>query len=84
MKKRNSDSAKNNNQKEIGRIKLSESQELVVSIVDNEKLDLRIFIDTEKYTGPTKRGLRFYMFDDNWEGFKKLIPKIDKIYQEIG
>lgn len=74
----------NNDQKEIGRIKLSESQDLVASIVDKEKLDLRIFINTEKYKGPTKRGVRFYLFDDNWEEFKKLIPKVDKVYQEIG
>jgi len=74
----------NNDQKEIGRIKLSESQDLVVSVVDNEKLDLRVWIKTDSYTGPTKRGIRFYLFDDNWEEFKKLIPKVDKVYQEIG
>ena len=74
---------KEENQKEIGRIELSDTQELVVSIVDNEKLDLRIWIKTDSYTGPTKRGLRFYVFDGNWEEFKKLIDKADKVYQEI-
>jgi len=44
-------------QKEIGRIKLSDTQDLIVSIVDNEKLDLRIFLNTDSYKGPTKRGL---------------------------
>lgn len=70
-------------QKEIGRIKLSDNQDLVPSIVDNEKLDLRIFVKTESYTGATKRGLRFYLFDDNWTEFKKLIDKVNKAYEEI-
>ena len=75
---------KQDEQKEIGRIKLSDSQDLVASLVDNEKLDLRIFIKTDSYTGATKRGFRFYLFDNNWIEFKKLINKIDKAYNEIG
>lgn len=70
-------------QKEIGRIALSDEQELVFSIVDNEKLDLRIWMKTDKYSGPTKRGIRFYVFDGNWEEFKKLMDKADRVYQEI-
>lgn len=57
--------------KEIGRIKLSDTQDLVISIIDNEKLDLRIFLTTDSYEGPTKRGVRFYLFDDNWPEFRK-------------
>ena len=76
--------AKQIEQKEIGRIKLSDSQDLVASLVDNEKLDLRIFIKTDNYTGATKKGFRFYLFDDNWNEFKKLIGKVDKAYSEIG
>lgn len=72
-----------NNQKEIGRVKLSDSEELVVSLVNDEKLDIRIWVDTEKYKGPTKRGIRFYLFDGNWEEFKKLIDKADETYQEL-
>ncbi len=71
-------------QKEIGRIKLSDAQDLVASLVDNEKLDLRIFVKSDNYTGATKRGFRFYLFDNNWTEFKKLIDKIDKAYSEIG
>ena len=70
-------------QEEVGRIALSDNQELVVSIVDNEKADLRIYVKTDSYTGPTKRGLRFYLFDNIWEEFKDLIKKTDKIYEEI-
>ncbi len=75
---------KQDEQKEIGRIKLSDTQDLVASLVDNEKLDLRIFIKTDNYTGATKRGFRFYLFDNNWTEFKELINKIDKAYNEIG
>ncbi len=71
-------------QKEIGRIKLSDAQDLVASLIDNEKLDLRIFVKTDNYTGATKKGFRFYLFDNNWIEFKKLINKIDKAYNEIG
>jgi len=74
---------KQSEQKEIGRVKLNDTQDLVVSIVDNEKLDLRIFLNTDSYEGPTKRGIRFYLFDDNWEEFKKLIGKVDRVYKEI-
>ena len=56
---------KQSGQKEIGRVKLNDTQDLVVSIVDNEKLDLRVWKDTDRYKGWTKRGVRFYLFDDN-------------------
>ena len=74
---------KQTEQKEIGRIKLGDTQDLVVSIVDDEKVDLRIFLNTDSYKGPTKRGVRFYLFDGNWDKFKELMEKVDKVYQEI-
>jgi len=74
---------KQTEQKEIGRVKLGDTQDLVASIVDNEKLDLRIFVKTDSYTGATKRGVRFYLLDDNWTEFKKLIDKIDKAYKKL-
>lgn len=72
-----------NEQKEIGRLALSDNQELVATLVDNEKLDIRIWIKTDEYSGPTKRGVRFFIEDGNWEEFKRLINKADKIYQKI-
>jgi len=74
---------KQTEQKEIGRIKLGDTQDLVVSIVDDEKVDLRIFLNTDSYKGPTKRGVRFYIFDDNWPEFMKLMEKVDRKYQEL-
>jgi hypothetical protein len=70
-------------QKEITRIRLSDKEDLIASVVNDEKLDLRVWMNTDKYKGWTKRGLRFYFFDGVWEEFKKLIGKVDKKYQEI-
>jgi len=75
--------AKPTEQKEIGRIKLTDTQELVASLVDGEKLDLRVFVKSDSYTGATKRGFRFYLYDDNWTRFKELIEKVDKVYKEL-
>lgn len=69
--------------KEVGRIKLFDNQDLVASLVNNDKLDLRIWIETDKYKEPTKKGIRFYLFDNNWTEFKKVIDKIDKAYDGI-
>ncbi|MHC3130292.1 MAG: hypothetical protein IBV52_09485 [Candidatus Bathyarchaeota archaeon] len=74
--------AKQTEQREIGRVKLSNTRELVASIVDGEKPDLRIWVDSNNYKGWTKQGLRFYLFDDNWPEFRKLIDKVDKVYEE--
>ncbi len=49
---------KQTGQKEIGHIKLSNTRELVASIVDSEKVDL--WADSNNYEGWTKQGLRFY------------------------
>ena len=54
--------AKQTGQKEIGRIKLSNTRELVASIVDGEKLDLRIWVESDSYKGWTKQGFRLHRF----------------------
>jgi len=74
---------KQTGQKEIGRIKLGDTRELVASIVDAEKLDLRIGVDSNSYKGWTKQGLRFYLFDGNWEEFKELMGKVNKEYENL-
>lgn len=68
---------------DIGSIELSDTSELKVKIVNKELIDLRIWIKTEDYTGPTKRGIRFYLFDSNFEEFCKLIEKAKKVYEEL-
>jgi len=52
-------------------------------LVDNEKLDLRVWVESDTYKGWTKQGFRLYLFDEIWTEFKKLIDKVDKAYQEI-
>ena len=54
---------KQTGQQEIEGIKLSNIREFVASIVDGEKLDLRVWMDRCK--GWRKQGLRFYLFDHN-------------------
>ncbi|MBA7601604.1 hypothetical protein ES703_08681 [subsurface metagenome] len=70
-------------QKEVAKIRLSDTSDLVATIVADEKLDLRVFLHTDSYTGPTKRGVRFYLFDGIWSEFKKLIDKVDKEVKEL-
>lgn len=70
-------------QKEIARVKLNDHLDLVASIVGDEKLDLRVFVNTNSYSGPTKRGVRFYLFDGIWPEFMKLIEKVDQVYKEL-
>lgn len=68
---------------EVGRINLKEGTDLRVGIVNDEELDLRIWMDTEKYQGPTKRGVRFNLFDDTWIQFKELMKKVDTKHKEL-
>ena len=74
---------KQTNQKEIGRVKLSDTQKLVVSLVGDERVDIRVWMQGKNYEGPARRGVRFYMFDDNWPEFRKLIDKVDEAYKEL-
>lgn len=69
--------------KQISRVKLNDSSELVATIMGGEKLGLRVWIDTEDYKGRTKRELRFYFFDGIWDEFKKLVEKVDREYEKL-
>ncbi len=51
-------------QREISRIKLTGTQELVRSLVGNEKLDLRVWVESDTYKGWTKQGFRLCLFDE--------------------
>lgn len=75
--------ARQTKQKEIGRVKLTDTQDFVASLVNDDKLDFRVFVKSDSYTGATKRGLRFYLFDEIWEEFKKLIERVDKAYKKL-
>jgi Transcriptional Coactivator p15 (PC4) len=45
-------------------------------------VDLREYMDTEDYKGPTKKGIRFHT--ENWDAFYDLIKKIDKEIRKRG
>ena len=70
--------------KEIGRVKISESEDLILTLVDEEKFDIRIWMDTERYKGPTKRGVRFYLFDGIWERVFELLKAFNDEFEELG
>lgn len=68
---------------DIGSIKVSDTMTLQVRLIDKEYVDIRMWVETEKYTGPTKKGIRLYLFDDIWTRFKKLMEKVDKEYEKL-
>ena len=67
--------------KDIGKIKKGEYQGTVTDIVIGVReyngkvgIDIREFAVSEKYTGPTKKGLRIPA--ENFQDFKKMINSI--------
>ena len=69
--------------KDIGKINKGEYQgtvtEIVVGIKEyNEKIgvDIREFVASEKYTGPTKKGLRIPA--ENFAAFKEMINSVSE------
>lgn len=51
----------------------------MASLVDEQKLDLRVWVDSKKYKGRTKQGFRFYLVGATWDRFKELVNNIDAI-----
>jgi hypothetical protein len=49
----------------------------------DEKLDLRVFVKTQRTADAAKRGLRFYLHNGNWAQFRKLMDKVTKAYKEL-
>ncbi len=69
--------------KDIGKINKGEYQGTVTDIVVGVKeyngrvgVDIREFVASEKYTGPTKKGLRIPA--EHFEAFKKMINSISE------
>jgi len=70
--------------KEIGRVTLREGEDLILTLVDEEKLDIRVWIDTERYKGPTKRGVRFYIYDEIWPKLFELFKAFNQEFEKLG
>nr|MCK4930006.1 transcriptional coactivator p15/PC4 family protein [Nanoarchaeota archaeon] len=65
-------------EQEIGRIKKTDATSVVIRINEfqGEKgVDIREFVETNKYTGLTKKGTRIPV--SIWPEFKKLIDKVE-------
>ena len=74
--------AQKHSTEEIGHFSITDSRELVFSIIDDEKLDIRVRVNSENYKGWTKQGIRFSLFESkNWEKFKAVVDKVSKIYE---
>lgn len=60
-------------------LEISEGIKLVFSVSKtsegNPHLDIRTWIQSEKYTGPTKKGINFDI--ENLEEFKEILEQID-------
>lgn len=82
MSRRRKMAQKNHSTEEIGHFSITDTDEIVFSIVDDKKLDIRVRVDSEDYKGWTKRGIRFSLFEsENWKQFKELVDKTSKIYK---
>lgn len=65
------------NAKEIGRITLNESTDIIVqtgTYEDEERVDIRKFVKTEKYTGFTKQGIQIPRA--KWKEIKAILDKV--------
>ena len=63
---------------EIGRLKKTESTSVIIRINEfqGEKgVDIREYVETNKYKGPTKKGTRIPA--SKWKEFKALIDKVE-------
>lgn len=66
-------------EKDIGKIKKNDETDIVIRLDDfggNLGLTIREFVQSERYTGFTKAGVRIKA--DKFEDFKKMINSIEK------
>ncbi len=64
---------------QVGAIPKKDGLEIKASITEFRKefyIDIREFLNSEDYEGPTKKGIRFH--SENWDAFYKLIKKLDQ------
>ena len=60
-------------------MEITDSSDLVFSAFENENgevyVSVRTYIDTDRYKGPTKKGITFHV--ERLEEFKDMIAKLD-------
>ncbi len=65
-------------EQEFGRIRKSETTELVVRKTEfrgTAGIDIREYVTSDKYTGWSKNGIRIPV--DQWRSFKEILEKIE-------
>jgi hypothetical protein len=72
----------NSSRGDVGDVQLNEASSIRVKIVESngtQKVDVRLWIDSDRYSGPTKKGIRL-------ESGKliELLPLLQKAAQSIG
>ena len=68
----------------IGKIKKKDDVEIYGSIAEFKNefyVDFREYVQTEKYSGPTKKGIRFHI--ENWDAFRELVEKMDQEIRKL-
>lgn len=63
--------------KEIGKVKKSDTTEIMVKVDDyggQEGVTIREFVTSQRYTGFTKQGTKIPK--EQWDEFKKLVEKV--------
>ena len=69
-------------QKEIGRIELNPTDRLVLSTTryrDKDYVDIRKFVESPDYTGPTKQGVRF-----SADLLPEVLETLKKVAEDLG
>ena len=76
-------------EKDIGKISKGEYQGTITNIIIGIReyngkvgVDIREFVESDKYNGPTKKGLRIPA--EHFETFKKMINSIDESDLKVG
>jgi hypothetical protein len=71
-------------EKDVGKVALSATNQVVVRIDEYNGIagvTIRKYIESEKYTGFTKEGVRIPL--EKWNEFKKLVDEADKEIKNV-
>lgn len=66
---------------EVGRVPLGNKEELIVYLIDDERLDFKVCVNFGSYTRMKGRGVTFSL--EVWQKFFELMVKVDLEYQRI-
>jgi len=70
-------------EEEIGRIKKSDSTDLILRKIEfrgSIGIDIREYVSSEKYSGWSKNGVRIPL--DEWKAFRDLLDKVNDVLED--